>query len=839
MSLASQPHWSDRQPSHNINSFGAFLRYLRESVPISQKDLTAAFPQYFEEYRTFQFLLSGDMYRKMEKGRAAQYEELLPLFASLIGCGCKPSLQDCRIYVGLARQKLESLRTRRPKLRSDGEWRMLETHLFQLARSAGAKEESEPHLKERLRIRQQAFDISHLVGREEWLATMLSHAENQKKLVVISGMMGVGKTSGLKLLLSHFLNQPEACHPLFSTFPSASDMKPADHLQTLLATILAELDASEPEATKTVSLETQVKQVLTRIAQLDQRVVLLLDDAQHILNERGRLTPEWEYFLATYLEVDHQALIYLAAREWPFWTGRNHSFLVDGEAAVLPDLDEQACLKIWEKMGFGDVSEALLAQATRKCGSNPLMIELRAASMVRPRFPYGWGNQRKKAEAGSSAKSEHHLLVEHLLEDAEVFSTFDVEATALLQQVISQRLSHEALELLDVLATSPLALPFPVLAEIYGTAEYAFFMEVENASLLDRTTMNADGRASLQPLAREAGRQKLLAEKRLKGVEEQVAHLYKVWLEEGIFQDEQEQAALVSELTIIYLKQHRLFEAASVLIEYGWLSLAFGHASRLARIADNILRSYNWRQSIEDEFGGQLLYYYLVVRFLEKSLDAPERKRAYLRLYDFMSSGNGPLHFPVLVHLAVHKLRYLTTDKQYQEAYSLIEGLCARYQNLQEAKPASYAELLDRRAFVLGRWGDFQDAQAKQERAQEVIEHLLQESLCHRQEAILVHQHCLMILREQENFASPIEQSRIRFKRARLLHDLSYYQRCTDHFEEAKLAMEECLRLKEAGYVVPGSLAVSYDDYGQLLSQLGHYQDAQLYSERALQMTEE
>ncbi len=48
--------------------------------------------------------------------------------------------------------------------------------------------------------------------------------------------------------------------------------------------------------------------------------------------------------------------------------------------------------------------------------------------------------------------------------------------------------------------------------------------------------------------------------------------------------------------------------------------------------------------------------------------------------------------------------------------------------------------------------------------------------------------------------------------------------------------MKDCLRLKEAGYVIPSSLAVSYDDYGQLLGQVGNFQEALIYNDRALQI---
>ncbi len=830
-------------PLVHINSFGAFVKYLREREQLSSHDLTVAFPEYFEEHRASQFLITPDMYRKIEKGtRAPQYEELLPLYAALLGCGCKLTLQECSAYVRLARTKIERLQRRRPKLRPTGEWRMLEIRLSQLGLHAGTGErdgeilhtvEKRVHPKSVL-----TFDVSHVVGREQWLSRMLSYlAENPKKLAVIRGMMGVGKTPGLKLLLQQFQRQ-EHVYPIFYTFSPAENVTPADHLQAFLAMILVELDSSEPEAAKTVPLETFSAQVLTRIVELEQRVVLLVDDAQVILNNQGQLSLEWEQFLTVYLGSSHQALMYLAAREWPLWLGRERSYLADGDDAVLPMLDKTASIHIWHRLGFTDVPEPLLEQATRKCGSNPLMIELRAASLGCPRFSFSLDNRKETSETPLSQKSEHHQLIECLLDEAQVFTTADVDAMSLLQQVVSHRLSYDALQLLEVLAASPLALPFHLLAEINEATAYAF-MELLHASLIDRTTMHTDDRATLQPLAREAGIQRLRTEKRLAEVEEQLVRIYQAWLQEGTFRSEQEQAALISELTIMYLKQHHLLEASELLVEYGWLSFVFGHAQRVARIADEVMKSFHWRLSATNEFGGLLLYYYLLVRFFKRDLDATDRKKTYLHLYNAMSAGSVPLNLQTLVHLTTHKLLYMVRERCYEEAWSLIDALCVRYKDLQNSRPTTYAELLDRRAFVLGRWGDFQDAQAKKEQEHEVAKHTQQEAFRHRQEAVVVHQQCIEILQQCERFASPIEQSRIRFKRARLLNDLAYYQRCVGELEEARRSMEDCLKLKEAGYVVPISLAVSYDDYSQLLSQLGAFRSAKLYNDRALQIAQD
>ena len=826
---------SSVQPIVHINTFGAFLRYLREREQMSQSELVSSFPYFFEEYNVAALTLTPDMYRKLEKGkRAAQYEELLPLYAALVGNDFKLSPQERSSFVRLARLKLEGLQRKKPKLRPDGEWRLLEIQLAQIDQDTKAAQEidSGEQTTEKRRRQKSSLDTSHIVGREPWLTTMLSHLETKaKKLVVIQGMMGIGKSSGLKLLLHHLLDREE-CWPILYSFPTSADITPADHLDTFLATILAEIQVSEPEASKTPPLAKRIEQVLTHLTEMHQRIILLIDDAQIILDEHGQLSREWQQFLAEYLRSNHQTLIYLATREWPGWIGRERSFVVDGDKAILPPLDRQAGIAIWQHLGFADVSDDLLQQATARCGGNALMIELRAANLQRPRFSFGW--QRSKPQ---EKKSEHQQLIEQLLTDSHIFGAADVEARKLLQQVIGRRLSHDALQVMEALAATPMALPFPLLLEINQQAEYAV-AELLQASLIDRNAMEQDERAVLQPLAREATIHQLQTEKRLAETEQQLIHAYTVWLEQGTFISEQEQATLISELAAAHLKQCHLLEAAELLIEYGWLSFAFGHAPRLARIADEVMHSFNWHHSTKEEVGGLLIQYDLLARALDKDLGNAERKKAYLHLYEVMNTESVGLKPRTIVYLVHHKLRYLIGAKQYAEAWTLIDEACRRYEDLQYTKPITYAELLDRRAYVLGRWGDHKDAQSKKELDKTSAKKLQQEAYRNWQEAVEVHQQCIDMLRRSERFSSPVEQSHIRFKRARLLNDLAYYRRCIGLLEEAKQAMGECLKLKEVGFAWTNSLAVSYGDYGQLLGQLGQYQDAVAHADRALQIVQ-
>ena len=84
------------------------------------------------------------------------------------------------------------------------------------------------------------------------------------------------------------------------------------------------------------------------------------------------------------------------------------------------------------------------------------MIELRAANLQRPRFSFGWHRNKPQEK-----KSEHQQLIEQMLTNSNIFSTADVEARKLLQQVLSRRLSHDALQVMEALAATPMALPVP------------------------------------------------------------------------------------------------------------------------------------------------------------------------------------------------------------------------------------------------------------------------------------------------------------------------------------------------------------------------------------------
>src|SRR5262249_33230498 len=153
---------------------------------------------------------------------------------------------------------------------------------------------------------ENVFDVSHVVGRDDWLQTALSylHTVPAKKLVVVRGMMGVGKTTCLKLLL-HTLSEQDGYQPILHLFVSREDMTPEDHLDNFLAAILAKREVVLPES-KMPSREAQIKLLLSDLHKAKERVVLLLDDAQMILDERGQIPACWQDFFTEFLGRPHK-----------------------------------------------------------------------------------------------------------------------------------------------------------------------------------------------------------------------------------------------------------------------------------------------------------------------------------------------------------------------------------------------------------------------------------------------------------------------------------------------------------------------------------------------------
>jgi hypothetical protein len=839
------PHKHQKQQSLKItplrmvehpNAFGAHLEYVRNRRGHSRQEVGDALPEYFKEYNiTFPTSNPRDMYYKTEKGvRATQFEELIPLYAALIGCGIRQSAQERHTFVRLARLKLETLPRKRPKLRPDSEWEWLEAELAKIDHQKSPAQSAFDAL-----LSENAFDIGHVVGRETWLKTALSylHTTPPKKLIIIQAMMGMGKTTCLKLLL-HALSEQDRYQPILHLFSDQEDMTSEDHLDNFLATVLAKREVIIPES-KVPNREEQIKLLLSDLHKSKERVVLLLDDTQIILDERGQLPSAWQQFFTEFLQRPHQAVIYLATRQWSMWPGRDPIYIVDGDKALLSPLSPEAGIEIWERFGFGDVDAELLKRATERFGGNPRMIELRATNIHRRKLPFSWESSETAPSLAFrfQQKSEHQELIEQLLEDPQIFGAADVEVRQLLEHVVSQHISSDALPILEVLAVSPLALPFPLLSEIIPQAEYAL-VDLLNTSLLDQTAI-ANKRAGVQPLTREAVLHTfLLEEGRREAGEQQVSQLYEIWMNQGTFRDEQEQATLIAEAVILYIRQNRLLEAAELLAEHGWLSFAFNHGSRIARFAQDIMESFNGHHAdARTEIGGQLLRHHLARFHQRKDMTVEERATVYQRLYELATHHAIEFKPATEIHLIQHIVIHLADKGRFTEAQALIDERIEHIQPIHHTDTFTFSSFLQYQSYVLLKWNEYEEMLELREPLQRHGE-LARKYLL--EEGVDILRQCIDLLRESKYSASHIKKSTIEYRLARRLTDFaSYGGKLGLNDETVENALEESIDLKKRGYAALGSLAMAYGEYAQFLATRGQIQKALFYRDLSLQEIEQ
>lgn len=820
--------------------FGAMLQSLRSRVNLKQDEVADKLSSIFEEERVPG--LSRKTYGNLERDeRYPRYEELWPLLRGLIEtCHIELTELDQKDFCDLAQEKTNQSKKWR---KSEEDWHCLKQRIVEyyeqhpsasslhqgkclasLAVIGDSQKSQQAQEKQIQALSQLEADTSHILGRELWLERMLSYLEpseviSRKKVVVIQAPLGAGKTSCFKLLQKQLLESAaggtrmiyhECKHSvdLEATASSHEERMPAEYLEILLAHIINELQPHQAERHETPSLQERIRLVLEAIGEVTTRLVILVDDAQMLLEHDGELNSGWQYFLKEIIERPHQAALFVATRVWPGWTEREDSYLIQTE---LESLSPEICIQMWRQLGFVDEQQDLLHRATELCGYNPRMMEIVAQNVAKPVYSFGWSSRQEAME------SEEQQGLMRFTKDPHYLSRAMIDAFPLIDEIVTARLSSNAQQLVTILAVSALPLPVPLLGYLVQHPQRCI-KELMRTSLLARDP----GRLRLLPLVAESALQQLSQEDRA-SIEECLIVAYQHWMREGSYRDEQEQAMVIAELAILYLKHFQLLEAAELVIGYGWLLFALSHARLLARTSNTAMRSLQ-SYTLEDEAGSLLLRLRLK-RFFKDWPDS-QKQQAYSELYETMSQGCLRFKPRTILYIIHHQLRYLVGQKRYSEAYSLIKEECTRNEDLQRSDPTTFVELLDRQAYVTGRWGDYLDAVGEQEKAFQF-----------RQEAVDIHRQCVNQLRRYEYFAPPLLQSHILYQKARMLHDLSFYERAIGD-DKAMIHIEECLTIKEAGYSVPGSLAITYDDYAYLLAKQGKYQRALYYSDLALQLTQ-
>jgi transcriptional regulator with XRE-family HTH domain len=297
------------------HAFGTLLTTLRISAKkkITQANVVAYLPGW-----------TISSYSRLENGDIApRFDQLPELYRALQQAGITFSLHARMEFVDLACKRIAIQRTYKD-VRTDAEWAQLR---FELARLDGLPDLSPDHAV--LSSRPLLAETSHLVGRErsrEELVGLL----REKKMLVIRGPAGIGKSSELNWLATYLFRQESSPYRvlLCDLRSDEQSRSPEEALDIMLGTVLTELRSPHPQSTDT-SVEERTLFLLDQLEQLATSVVVLIDHGECLLRDNGSLAVCWERFLSLFLRSQHRAKLVLATKQWPGWYGGEHRFVAE------------------------------------------------------------------------------------------------------------------------------------------------------------------------------------------------------------------------------------------------------------------------------------------------------------------------------------------------------------------------------------------------------------------------------------------------------------------------------------------------------------------------------
>ncbi len=217
-------------------------------------------------------------------------------------------------------------------------------------------------------------ETRHLLGRQAWLDSIMQmvQASLPKKLIVLHGPIGIGKSSELNRLAQQFQSlDHHSMRVVAIPFLAAEQYPdPETALDVFLGTVLHESQSAPFPAH--ASQQTLTKLVLSTLELQKEPMVILLDNAECLLTEQGRLSPCWETFLARYLRSLHQTTLILATKEWHGWPGRDSIFVAETD---LPPLTPAESVSLLQRLGLQNIPTEQLQTVGRHLAGIPLLLE--------------------------------------------------------------------------------------------------------------------------------------------------------------------------------------------------------------------------------------------------------------------------------------------------------------------------------------------------------------------------------------------------------------------------------------------------------------------------------
>ncbi len=261
------------------------------------------------------------------------------------------------------------------------------------------------------------------------------------------------------------------------------------------------------------------------VARADRPVLILLDNAEHLLDEQGDLVPTWKQFYKQFVHARHHASLVLATKEWPTqftletqWTRQS----------MVPALSHDEGIVLLQRLGLHDLPEEQLGQVVEAVGGVPVCLEWVTKLMREPLLQGDWSAFEDEDETTEAPQKKPGFNVsQHLLEDASLFGgPIATRLTPLLNRVM-RRLSADALAALNDLSVAPLPLGGPALKMLYR--DPAPLQELRDASLLAAYRK----RVQLLPMVAAQVRQQL-SPSQIREAEDRLIEALQHWLERSI-----------------------------------------------------------------------------------------------------------------------------------------------------------------------------------------------------------------------------------------------------------------------------------------------------------------
>src|SRR6266567_3407287 len=780
--------------------FGAFLKMRRDQWDVTQREVLHYFPGWTQAN-----------YSRLESGAIAPaFNQLLPLYTACLRAGIHWNASDRHQFITLAQARIASKQTH-PDHHSEHEWAELR---YQMTNVDFFPEEPIEPITHWMPPKPLLAETRHLIGRNDWHASLIHAIQTStpRKLIILQGPVGIGKSSELHRLIQHFIHASNpAYHVIWiPLLPAERSAGPESSLDLVLGNILAESGAP-PVSPEMASWEKRQRLVLAHLEQSTRPVVILIDNAESILTEEGLLSTCWEEFLTHFLRHQHQATLVLATKEWPGWPGRDRLFVHE---TTVPPLDLSTSVSLLQQLGLASVPLQHLQEAYTRVGGIPLCLEWVAALVQDPLSLDDWQSFSGSSTPEQRPEVELTTRLIHLIAEPTLLrGHFATKLQPLLTRILEKRLSPEAQKLLHHLAVCNIPLGKTALQTLCEHPKA--IRELRNASLL----VAYSHRVQVLPMVADVVVQGLAAEQ-MDELEKQVICALKRWKKEGSM-NSSEAGNVIAELVVLLIKHHRLLHAAQQLLPYHSLISNSGHLPQLARLMQEVMSEFDWRAVPETECGGLLLHDTLAP-FLGKRIDDKERVTAYQDILKAASAQQVKLQPSIEAYVIGSIVEPATSQLCFEEVQALFEASSVRLASLQPTNETLKEYLHELHAWLFGRWSDFAEEQGEKQLAKTL-----------REQAISFYKQCTTLLLKNES-VTPLKTHLLKTRLSSFSNDLAYYLAREGEFEEALQAVEHGVVLKEEGYLDFGTLSASCGEKSEILVKLGRFQEALLFDEKAL-----